>query len=554
MTKRIYKYILLCTLLIFVFSIIVFLGGSYQFYSQEEIDRMNIQGDLIAKAITSEGEGYLESIDLANYRITYVAHDGTVLFDSQNALVSENHADREEIREALESGYGESTRQSSTILKYSIYVARLLKNGNILRISTTQGTIVSLMISMLSPIAFLLLIILFGAWWFAYHLANKVTEPLNSIDLERPLQSENYEEIQPLLNRIDWQQKSIHQKEESLKQHQKEVDVIIDNMDEGVLMLDSNGTILAINERTKSIFGIDDSYLGRKYDLIIHDEQLSKAISESRDGIKNNLICRLKDNDYSIEFNPIVNSEGGYDVVIIFSDITEITRNTNLRKEFTANVSHELKTPLQSISGYAELLLSDMVADQDKQHFYQKIYGESQRMIQLVQDTINLSKLDEGIDSSEFVPVSLLAIARKVIDNLDYAIKDKNISVFIQENDLKVKGLARLLEEMIFNLIDNAIKYNRQGGKINILIDEDEKYINFTVADNGIGIAQEDQQRIFERFYRCDKSHSKESGGSGLGLSIAKHIAIIHNATIKVTSKLSEGTSMKVSFVKEEVE
>lgn len=491
-------------------------------------------------------------------RITWVAADGSVLYDNyKDAAELENHADREEIKEAMESGSGESVRYSSTQTEKIIYYAIKLKDGSVLRVSDTQYTLLSISIVMLSPILLILIVSLILAAVFAGRISKKIIKPINEIDLEHPENAETYDELAPLLEKIDAQNRQIARQIEELRSRRQEFDSITENMAEGLVIVGHMAEVLTCNTSALKILNADKVPHKQNVLTLNRSEVFRNAVDSALAGRSVEEDLEIGEKTYRLIASPVREADGTSVIgaALIILDITEKIERERLRREFTANVSHELKTPLTSISGNAEIIKNGIVKPEDIPHFAENIYKEAGRLITLVNDIIKLSKLDEGSGEIIKEPVDLAEVAGEVAESLRAASDRHRISSEIRTEKAVILGVRPVLTEMVYNLWENAIKYNKEGGKILIGIsnvrENGKEYVKFTVRDTGIGIPAADRDRIFERFYRVDKSHSKEIGGTGLGLSIVKHGARLHNAEIFVESEIDKGSTFVIQFPKE---
>ena len=550
MTSKIFKSILSVALAVLMASLIIITGVLYQYFGTIQETQLKDELSLAAEATQQLGEDYLQNLDSERYRLTWVGADGTVIFDSHAEAVSmENHADREEIKEALVSGTGSSTRQSSTLTEQTIYEATRLDDGSVLRISVSRATALVLVLGMLQPIIIVLAIALVLSAWLAHRMAKRVVEPLNKLDLEKPLENDAYEELSPLLRRIHGQHQEIKSQMRTLKQKQEEFDQITGNMKEALVLLDANGRVVSINPAAKSLFHADTHCIGVDFLTIDRKEHIRQAISEASE--KGQAFFRTAMNGLEYQFDlSRIDSDGDVrGIVSLAFDVTEQVNAEKNRREFTANVSHELKTPLQSIIGSAELMENGIVKPEDTPRFVGRIRQEATRLVSLIDDIIRLSQLDDGRELPR-EEVSLLVLAEEVCETLADAAKAKDVSISVTGDSGVVNGVPRLLYEVIYNLCDNAIKYNKPGGSVKISVAEEHGNVHLCVQDTGIGIAPEHQEKVFERFYRVDKSHSKQSGGTGLGLSIVKHAVQYHHGKIDINSEVGSGTSICVTLQK----
>ena len=548
MTSRIFKSILSAAIVVLMASLIIITGVLYQYFGNVQEEQLKDELSLAASAVTQLGENYLEGLDSDRYRLTRVASDGTVLFDSHaDAASMENHADREEIKEALISGTGSSTRQSSTLTEQTIYEATRLDDGSILRISVSRATALLLVFGMLQPLAVVLVIAIVLSAWLAHRMAKRVVEPLNTLNLDKPMENDVYEELSPLLHRIHAQHMEIEKQMQTLKHKQDEFDQITGNMKEALVLLDNAGRILSINPAAKVLFNTGIACIGEDFLTVERKQNMRLALEEAN--IQGHSDFRDKKNgkEYQFDLSRIDSDEKNHGMVILAFDITEQVNAEKHRQEFTANVSHELKTPLQSIIGSAELMENGIVKEDDIPRFVGRIRKEAARLVTLIDDIIRLSQLDEGADMPR-EDVSLRVLSEEVCETLSDAAKIKNVSLEVTGDDSVITGVRRLLYEVVYNLCDNAIKYNNPGGSVKVTIAQKPGEVLLRVQDTGIGIPLEHQDKVFERFYRVDKSHSKQSGGTGLGLSIVKHAVQYHHGKITVESELNKGTSISVLF------
>ena len=548
MTSRIFKSILSAAIVVLMASLIIITGVLYQYFGNVQEEQLKDELSLAASAVTQLGENYLEGLDSDRYRLTWVASDGTVLFDSHaDAASMENHADREEIKEALISGTGSSTRQSSTLTEQTIYEATRLDDGSILRISVSRATALLLVFGMLQPLAVVLVIAIVLSAWLAHRMAKRVVEPLNTLNLDKPMENDVYEELSPLLHRIHAQHMEIEKQMQTLKHKQDEFDQITGNMKEALVLLDNAGRILSINPAARVLFNTGIACIGEDFLTVERKQNMRLALEEAN--IQGHSDFRDKKNgkEYQFDLSRIDSDEKNHGMVILAFDITEQVNAEKHRQEFTANVSHELKTPLQSIIGSAELMENGIVKEDDIPRFVGRIRKEAARLVTLIDDIIRLSQLDEGADMPR-EDVSLRVLSEEVCETLSDAAKIKNVSLEVTGDDGVIIGVRRLLYEVVYNLCDNAIKYNNPGGSVKVTIAQKPGEVLFRVQDTGIGIPLEHQDKVFERFYRVDKSHSKQSGGTGLGLSIVKHAVQYHHGKITVESELNKGTSISVLF------
>ena len=547
MTKRIFRSIFLVALAVFIAGVALIMGALYNYYSGVYEAQIQEEASYLSKAVEEMGLSYLEGLDRGSHRITWVGSDGTVLFDNAaNEEAMENHADREEIREAVEGGTGESERYSSTLSERSYYYALALSDGSVLRVSGEQYTVLSLILSIGHYILLVLLAALALSLFLASRLSKAIIRPINDIDLEHPEEGDTYEELSPLLGRIAAQNRQIRAQLDKMRTKQQEFATITENMNEGLLVIDQETEVLSYNNAALRLLGAS-KVEGSVFSLN-RSEQFRSAVDDALRGQHSFVLMELSDHTYQLIANPVYEHERVVGAVLLLLDVTEREERDKLRREFTANVSHELKTPLTSISGFAELMKNGMVKPEDIPHFAGNIYTEAQRLIVLVGDIIRLSQLDEGTTGLEKGPVDLAEVVKAVVERLHSAAEQRGITFDLHLESASIQGNAQILDEMVYNLCDNAIKYNKDQGKVRVTVSANGGHSILTVADTGIGIPYADQGRVFERFYRVDKSHSKEIGGTGLGLSIVKHGAAYHNAQVELESVPGQSTTVRVLF------
>ena len=548
MTSKIFRSILTVALAVLVASLIIITGVLYQYFGTTQEAQLRDELSLAAEATQQLGESYLNNLDSDRYRLTWVGADGTVIFDSHaDAASMENHASREEIKEALVSGTGSSTRHSATLTEQTIYEATRLNDGSVLRISVSRATAFVLVLGMLQPIVIVLVIAIALSAWLAHRMAKRVVEPLNKLDLEKPMENDTYEEISPLLHRIHAQHKEIRFQMNALKRKQDEFEQITGNMKEALALLDNTGRIVSINPAAKALFGASSTCVGEDFLTIDRKQNMRMALEEANTQGHADFRTKKNGREYQFDLSRIDSDGKNHGMVILAFDITEQVNAEKHRQEFTANVSHELKTPLQSIIGSAELMENGIVKEEDVPRFVGHIRKEASRLVFLIDDIIRLSQLDEGTEMPH-EDVSLKVLAEEICETLADAAKLKDVSLEVTGDDGVINGVRRLLYEVVYNLCDNAIKYNNPGGKVEVAVTEQQSAVKISVSDTGIGIAPEHQDKVFERFYRVDKSHSKQSGGTGLGLSIVKHAVQYHHGKITVESELNKGTTISVLF------
>ena len=544
MTSKIFRSTVFVAVVVLLCSLGVVMGVLYNHFTGVQVQQLKNELSLAVTGTEQYGNAFLENVEADRFRVTWIDIDGTVLFDTQvDQTTMENHADREEIREAFETGHGSAVRNSSTLTEQTYYEAQRLQDGTVLRISTNQESAWALMMGMLGPVALIVILAIGLSAFLANRMAKNIVEPLNKLDLEQPLKNDVYEEISPLLHRIHRQHRQITEQVDQMKRKSDEFQQITSYMQEGLVLLDSEGTIISINPAAKALFEAEYNCVGKNFLAIDRTSSMRNAVNDALD--KGRGYARLNRNgrDYQFDLSRIESDGTVIGAVVLAFDITERLNAEQMRREFSANVSHELKTPLQGIIGSAELLESGMVKAEDEVRFVGHIKKEASRLVSLIQDIIRLSQLDEGVELPKET-VDLLELANEVKAILEPSAAEKQATIQIIGKGFCVEGVRRMLHEVVYNLCDNAIKYNVPGGSVTICVENDR----LTVTDTGIGIPAEHKDRIFERFYRVDKSHSKASGGTGLGLSIVKHAAAYHKAEITLESTPGKGTAITVQF------
>ncbi len=552
MKKRIFLTVFATALITVLVSLILLVGVTYRYINEDTRDQLMAQLDYLSQAVDDEGLTYLNQLENNSYRITWIAADGAVLFDNRNNISRmENHADRQEFIDAKAHGVSEIERESETMTTRLMYVAEELSDGSVLRIATNDISIGGVAWMLAVPSILLILCISLLAWFVARKLSRALVEPLNTLDLDHPLAGEAYDELVPLLSRIEQQHREIADQRVQLGQQRNEFQTVIDNMREGLVLLNQSGRILLINRSGRNLMKAmaeeDDLAAGEEI-ITSRNSVVDSLLDKAYDGKTSSATIIINSRSYEIHASPVESDEGIHGAVLFYVDVTEKVEAEQLRREFSANVSHELKTPLHSISGCAELMLSGIVKEEDKPRFLKQIYDEAQHMVSLIENIIKISRLDEEADALPVDKVDLYEIAQTVIEQLGNKAASRGIVMDLSGTHVTIKGVKTLLYEMIYNLCDNAIKYNVDDGAISVSVKKTKDAAVVKVKDTGVGISEDQQERIFERFYRVDKSHSRASGGTGLGLSIVKHAAIWHNATIKVKSKLGKGTTFIVRF------
>ena len=548
MTKKIFSSIMLTAACVLLASMITIVGFLRDYFGGIEESGLREELGIAEVGVEDEGTDYLAALPDGQRRFTWIAADGSVIYDTKADTDSlENHSDREEFKAALETGAGESVRYSNTLMQKTMYAARRLDDGTVLRVSVSTATVGALLLGVTQPMLAVLAAALILSAILAKHISRRVVAPLNELDLEHPLDDSNaaYEELAPVLGRINRQRSQINSQLRELRRRTDEFAQVTGSMREGLVLLNEQGYILSMNPAARNIFAVEGDCAGKDFLTVDRSCDMSAAVRSAMESGHGRLHERHGGRIYQVDVSRIDSDGAAIGTVILVFDVTEQESAEQMRREFTANVSHELKTPLQGIIGSAELIENGMVQPEDMPRFVGHIRAEAQRLVTLIGDIIRLSQLDEG----EVLPkerLDLLEVAQGAADDLQAEAEKKNVHLSVSGEPAELEGVRQLIYEVAYNLGDNAIKYNVDGGSVSINVSSDGKNAKLTVSDTGIGIAAEDQSRIFERFYRVDKSHSKESGGTGLGLSIVKHAVQYHGGRISMDSAPGKGTSMSV--------
>ena len=548
MTRKIFLSIMAAAAVVLLCSVLIIMGCLYDYFGGVQERQLEDELALAQTGVECSGKTYLKALEGESYRLTWIAPSGEVLFDSQADESSmENHAQREEVRQALETGEGQSSRYSSTLLEKTIYYAKKLTDGSILRISISRATAGVLVMGMLQPMLVVLAAALILALVLAKRISARIVAPLNRLDLEKPLENDTYEELSPLLTRINQQRRQIDAQLRTLQQKKDEFDQITASMNEGLVLMNEKGTVLSINPAARALFHAEPDCVGQDFLTVERSHEISCAIRRALEEGHAELRVERGGREYQLDISRIESEGTVIGAVLLAFDVTEQAFAERNRREFTANVSHELKTPLQSIMGSAELIENGLVKQEDMPRFVGHIRTEAARLVTLIEDIIRLSQLDEG-GEFPFEPVDLKKLAEEASASLASAAAEKQVTIRVHGDDRQITTVRRLASEIIYNLCDNAVKYNREGGSVDVTIDGTAHGAVVTVQDTGIGIPPEHQSRVFERFYRVDKSHSRQSGGTGLGLSIVKHAVQYLGGRIELESQPGKGTTMRVHF------
>lgn len=552
MTRKIFQSMIAVVVSVLLLSLALITGVLYEHFESAMLDQMRTTASFVEQGVKEDGMKYLDEMSSSQCRITWIEADGTVKFDNRSdPSTMENHADRAEVKEALENESGTSIRRSSTLSEHTLYYAKRMQDGTVLRLAMSQRSVLFLMGGMISPVVFIFLAACALAGVLSYRVSKKIVKPLGSIDLQHPEQVETYDELSPFLQRIAAQNREIRSQMEEIRKQQQEFSMITENMSEGLFVVDRNYQILSYNRSAVRIFCMAPESVPENLLAVNRSEGFRSVVDSALKGRHAQENLELDGRVYQIIASPVCQQEDALDLVgavILTLDVTEKEAQEQYRREFTANVSHELKTPLTSISGIAEIIRNGIVRPEDIPHFAGKIYDESQRLITLIGDIIKLSRLDENQVPMERESVDLLETARDVVQQLASVARKNGVTLVTNGSHGVVNGVRQVLREMVYNLCENAVKYNRPGGRVWVDVRQAADHVELCVKDTGIGIPAAEQGRIFERFYRVDKSHSKAVGGTGLGLSIVKHGAALHHATIHVDSEPGEGTAITLTF------
>ena len=551
MTKKIFKSIMFVCALVLAVGLAAVMGILYRNFDGQMRKELSKEAAYLAYGVEQQGVDYLKNIKDKSARITYIDQDGTVLFDNE-ADVSEmkNHSDRTEFQKAEKYGAGESSRYSDTLSEKTIYYALRLKDGTVLRVSGTQDSVLALVENLIFPLCGLLCLMLILSGIMASAISKRIVKPINELDLESPKENQIYEELSPLLSKIHRQNREIQNQLELAKQQQEEFSLITENMQEGLIVIDKYTMILSANSSAWNLFHMDRVPQGESVYCLDREEEFRHAIEQVLSGEHTELVLKLNGSDIQLIANPVIRDKKTEGAVVLLVNVTEKLERESLRREFSANVSHELKTPLTSISGFAEIMQGGLVKNEDIPKFAGRIYKESQRLLQLVEDVIQISQLDEEKTSYVWETVDVYQVCKNAFESLKEKAKRLNVHLYICGERMKMEAVRTLLEEAIYNVCDNAIKYNRNDGSVSVFLTQTAQEIQIVVKDTGVGIPKEDQDRVFERFYRVDKSHSKEIGGTGLGLSIVKHAVGALKGSVILRSEEGNGTEICMKFPK----
>ena len=550
MNSKIFRSNLLTSMLVLVITLVLIMGVLFDYFEAQLQRELVSEASYITNALEYEGVNYINDFKNADKRITLIDRDGTVIADtSADEKELDNHKDREEVKEAFKSGSGSSVRYSDTLMKKTIYYATLLQDGTVLRVSTTQDSVIIILLGLMYPIILVIVIVLLLTLYLSHRVSKSIINPLNNLDLDNPENNVTYEELTPLLKKVASQKRKINEQLKQAEQKQEEFRLITENMAEGFLVIDHQTNLLTYNSAALKLLDITEVQKGSVL-AVNRTKGFRDVVHKVLTGEHTENTINIDDKHYDLIANPVYDENKVIGAVIVILDVTESVDRETLRSEFTSNVSHELKTPLTSISGFAEMMMLGDTNKETVMDFSKTIYDEAQRLISLVGDIIKISELDERTTEFEQEIVDLAELSNQVAERLKPAADSKNITINVLGGVSKITGVRKILDEMISNLVDNAIKYNKDNGTVDIIVTNTENAAELIVRDTGIGIPQSEQSRVFERFYCVDKSHSKNIGGTGLGLSIVKHGAMYHNAQVSLESVLDKGTSVKLKFNK----
>jgi two-component system phosphate regulon sensor histidine kinase PhoR len=551
MTKRIFRLIFASALCAAVLASLFIMLTLYQSYSRDLTDKLKIEAGYLLYGLSHEKDesAYVAGLYSTN-RITLIAPDGAVLYDN-TADVSkmENHANRPEVQAALQSGAGSTHRYSDTLSQETVYFAIRTDDGNVLRLSNSQASVTGLLLRMLPVLILILLGVGILSFSVARVMSRRIVSPINTLNLDQPLENDVYDELSPLFIRMQRQKEELEKRMQELTENRREFAAVTAHMREGMVLLNGAGDILSINESAAVIFGVDaEKYVGRPILSINRSVALTRVAEGASRGESTVEELRMDDRCYQLIGNPVEPGGGARGTLILALDVTDRESAERSRREFTANVSHELKTPLTSITGYAEIMKNGTARPDDMRGFAARIYDEATRLIALVEDVMKISRLDEKAKLPEKAKVDLLDLSETVAKRLMPLAERRDVALTVSGDHVSVLGYEKILEEMVYNLVDNAVKYNIKGGSVNVSVRGEAGHTVLEVRDTGIGIPPEHQARVFERFYRVDHSHARETGGTGLGLSIVKHSAGVHGAAVSLVSEVGKGTGISIAF------
>ena len=550
MTSRITRSIILISSIAILLTMFLttVMGNTYS--KKRTTDGLMREARLIASSVEINGLEYLDKTDFGQKsRVTWIADDGSVLFDStQDESQLENHADREEFQEAVENGEGCASRYSGTLMHSTLNYAVRLNDGSVIRVSGMHMSVFAQMMNLTGTMVMIWIAVSLISVIAARKVSRKIVRPINDIDLERPTTEPNYKELVPLLDKLNTQNIKVHRQMEELQQNRRQFEIIVDSMSEGIVIADQKLNVISYNEASLKLLGIRELAVGQSIYSMNNTDNFRRCLLNALGGIRSDCVLELENRQCEIIASPARRIDMVCGIVVFIMDVTEKYKLDIMRREFTANVSHELKTPLTAIYGISDMLAENMIQYDDVQQFGENIRSEAERLISLVNDTIALSKLDEGVPFAENSEVDLYSLAEEILSRLKISAAEKDVSMNISGEHITVSGSRVMLNDIMYNLCDNAIKYNKDGGSLSISLERGRKTAVFTVSDTGIGIPDDKTDRIFERFFRVDKSRSGKVRGTGLGLSIVKHSVMQMGGSVRVESKLGEGTAFTVEI------
>ncbi len=548
MSRKIFRSIFAVAMIVLLASLLITNSFLYDYFNRSQVDRLKEELSLARTGVEQGGAAYFENFRSSVFRFTLISSEGEVIYDSEaSSAEMENHLDREEIREAIEQGSGSSARYSSTLTERTFYEAVRLENGSVLRISATQMTIGALVLGMSPAICLIILVSVAVSVVLSQKMAKSIVKPLETLDLDDPERNDTYEELTPVLTRLNRQHRQITQQMQELRRRAEEFRQVTSSMQEGLVLLDKNGAVLSINEAAQTLFHVQENATGRDFLTVDRSEAMRSGVEAALSGKHSEFRQQRGGGEYQFLISPTQTDGKTSGVVLLCIDVTETAFAERNRREFTANVSHELKTPLQAIIGSAELLENGLVKPEDTPRFVDNIKTEAARLVALINDIIRLSQLDEQAELPKET-VELTSVASEAVRALDAAAQERKVRLRLDGEPCTVLGVRRYLYEIVYNLCDNAIRYNHEGGTVDVSVRCEAGRTVLTVSDTGIGIPPEHQNRIFERFYRVDKSHSRQTGGTGLGLSIVKHAVACNGGTLRLESTPDVGTTVTVIF------
>lgn len=544
MTSKIFRSTVFVAAIVLLLSLMCIMGCLYGYVDDMQVTQLRDELHMAAVGTEQGGVEFLKAVNSDHYRLTWVTAEGHVVYDTAaDESQMTNHADREEIQEALKTGKGSASRHSDTLLERTVYEAIRLTDGSVLRISVSQKTMLILVLGMLHPVCVVALCAIVLSLLLSHRMSRKIMEPLNALDLDHPLENDTYPELSPLLRKLNQQYQQIDRQKRKLQRMTDEFEQVTSCMQEGLVVLDKETHIRSINTAARKIFDTDPECIGQSFYMVYHGNALQKALDTALEKGHGSTVAEVQGREYRFNVSNIQSGGKLLGAVILAEDVTEQINAERTRREFTANVSHELKSPLQSIMGSAELLENGLVRPEDQPRFMGHIRKESARLLSLIENILRLSQLDENMGLPK-EDVDLFALAQEAVSSLELQAVDKNVKIRIEGGPCMIQGVRAMLYEIVRNLCDNAIKYNVDGGEVRVQVQSGI----LTVTDTGIGIPPEDQSRIFERFYRVDKAHSRQCSGTGLGLSIVKHAVQYHNARMELKSTFGVGTTIRVLF------